>query len=161
MSLRNRTWRFLAKVNLFLRQPRSILNRLLDVFPFQIRVALQNFLERCPMSDLTHNYGDRYTHSAYARSPAHDLGIKGNSVEHKQDPPSLGSYREASPSFRIQRLQYDSQALAIRVNVFIRGANMAGLAYLEKRSTREEWQIDPFHEICASGSRMTDLSRNV
>jgi hypothetical protein len=86
----------LAKVNLFLGQPSGIFNRLLDIFPFQIRVALKNFLKRRSMRDLAHNYGDRYAHSAYACSPAHDLGVKGDSVEHNQSPPDFGSYPRAA-----------------------------------------------------------------
>src|SRR5687768_16652462 len=35
----------LAKVNLFLGRPGGVLNRLLDVFLFQIRIALKNFLK--------------------------------------------------------------------------------------------------------------------
>jgi hypothetical protein len=103
----------LAKVNLFLGQPGSILNRLLDVFLFQVRVALKNFLERRSVRDLTHNYGDRYAHSAYACSPAHDLGVEGDSVEHNKGPPGLDSYRGLLAVSRIQRLHYDSQALEV------------------------------------------------
>src|SRR5688572_33471525 len=72
----------LAKVNLFLGQPGGVLNRLLDVFLFQIRIALKNFLKRRAVGDLTYNYGDRNAHFAYACSPAHDLGVEGDSVEH-------------------------------------------------------------------------------
>ena len=34
--------------------------------------------------------------SAYACSPAHDLGVKGDSVEHNQSPPNFGSYPRAA-----------------------------------------------------------------
>ena len=102
----------LAKVNLFLGQPGGVLNRLLDVFLFQIRIALKNFLKRRAVGDLTYNYGDRNAHFAYACSPAHDLGVEGDSVEHTTVL-LLGFVSRAARrrSFRIQRLHYDSQAL--------------------------------------------------
>jgi hypothetical protein len=126
----------LAKVNLFLGQPGGVLNRLLDVFLFQIRVALKNFLKRRAVGDLTYNYGNRYAHTAYACSPAHDLGVEGDSVEHTRVLLAWVRIEGCSPSFRIQRLPYDSQALKIfAVTVFIRSENMYDFANSQKGTT--------------------------
>jgi hypothetical protein len=53
MSAINRTCRSLTEVNLFLSQPRRILDSLLNVFLFQVGISLQELVKRRPMCDLT------------------------------------------------------------------------------------------------------------
>jgi len=63
MSARNRTTSLLSEVNFFLRQPRRILNRLLDIVAFQVGIARENLVKRRSMRDLTddNGYGDAHT----------------------------------------------------------------------------------------------------
>jgi len=140
----------LAKVNLFLGQPSGIFNRLLDIFPFQIRVALKNFLKRRSMRDLAHNYGDRYAHSAYACSPAHDLGVKGDSVKHNQSPPDFGSYPRAAR----RRLGYNAfmtiakrwKFCAVIVSpgfTCLSQREYVRLCHFAERISGRVWRIDP------------------
>jgi hypothetical protein len=69
-------------VNLFLSQPSRVLNRLLDIFFFQVGIAFKNLVKGSPMSDLTNNHSNWYPHPTDTRPSTHDLGIKGNSIKH-------------------------------------------------------------------------------
>lgn len=68
------------------RQPGGVLDRLLDVLPFEVGVAGKDLLEARTMSDLPHDHRDRNSHSADARPPTHDLRIERDAVEHGTPP---------------------------------------------------------------------------
>jgi hypothetical protein len=75
--------RLLGRVNLFLRQPSRILDRLLDIFPFQVRVTFKYFVKTRAVSNLADDDRNRNAHAAYARSPAHNLRIESDSLKHQ------------------------------------------------------------------------------
>jgi len=50
-------------------------------------MTLENFLDRCPMSNLPHDDGDRDPHSSNACAASYDVRVEGNPVE--VDAPSL------------------------------------------------------------------------
>src|SRR4051812_28028157 len=64
------------------------------------------------MGDLTDNHGYGYSHTAYARSPSHNLSIKGYSVKHfhsiRYQDVTVGMRREQS--LRLTYLQYNAKA---------------------------------------------------
>jgi hypothetical protein len=69
-------------VNFFLGQPSHTLDRLFDIFFFQVGIAFENFVERSTMSDLTNNHRNWDARPTDARPSSHDLAIKSNSVKH-------------------------------------------------------------------------------
>jgi hypothetical protein len=46
-------------VNLFLRKPGRVLDRLLDIRVFQVGIALEDLVERSTVSDLADDHGPR------------------------------------------------------------------------------------------------------
>jgi hypothetical protein len=74
----------LRGMNLLLREPRYVLERLPDVLPLQIRIVRENLLGGRPVRELANDHRDGNPHATDAGSSAHDLGVEGDSLEHRQ-----------------------------------------------------------------------------
>jgi hypothetical protein len=85
----------LPSLNLFLSKPGSVLNGLLDIVTFEIRISFKDFLKCRPVSDLSNNHRNRNTHAADACPAAHDVGVECDPVEHRTD----GQYTTRSLKF--------------------------------------------------------------
>jgi hypothetical protein len=85
-------------VYLFLGEPSRVLDRLLDIFLFQVGIAFENLIERRAMSDLAYYYRNWYPHTADTRSPSHDLRIKRDSVKHAFLPPRETGWSRRCPA---------------------------------------------------------------
>ena len=87
--IRQESHRLLGCLNLFLGEPRRILDCLLDIFALQVRISLKNLLETGAVSDLSDDHGNWNAHPTDTRSAAHDIGIESDSVEHTNPPGSI------------------------------------------------------------------------
>jgi hypothetical protein len=71
----------LRGVNLFLRQPSRVPERLPNIFRLEVRIAFQYFLDGRAVSDLSDDHGDRNSQPADAGTSPHDLRIESDSLE--------------------------------------------------------------------------------
>ena len=81
----------LRTADLLLRQAVRVLDRLLNVFPLKVRVALQDFIKSGPMGGLSNDQRDGDPHPPDASSPSHALRIEGDAVKHLPCLPFHGS----------------------------------------------------------------------
>ena len=69
-------------VHLLFREPRCVLNCLLDILASDVRIAYKNIIECRTMGDLTDNYRYRDAHTTNTDATTHHVWVKGNSFEH-------------------------------------------------------------------------------
>jgi len=70
-----------AEVNLFLGEPRCVFESLLNILGYEVRVVAQDLLNRCAMSNVPHDDGNRDPHSADACTPSHDPRVESDPIE--------------------------------------------------------------------------------
>jgi hypothetical protein len=74
----------LRLLHLLLREPCGVLDCLLDVLAFEVRVPSENLVERRAVSDLPDDHGHGDPHAANAGAATENGGIEGNPVEHER-----------------------------------------------------------------------------
>ena len=74
-------WSILAEVDLLLGEPRGVLDGLLNVLRFEVRVARQDLLDCSSMGDLTHDDRNRNPHPSDTCPPTHDPGLESDPLE--------------------------------------------------------------------------------
>src|SRR5262245_57543742 len=71
-----------SSANFLVRQPSSILQRLLNVISFEVGITSQHLFPTGAVGDLPNNDGNWNAHAANAGSATHDFGVKRDTVEH-------------------------------------------------------------------------------
>lgn len=84
-------------------EPGRILESLLNVLRFEIRVVGQYLFPGRSVSDLANDIGNRDPHAPDAGTTAHDLGIEGYAVKH--DSPFYRGPR-TSPNGQVRRREF-------------------------------------------------------
>ena len=74
--------RSLRDADFFLGEPGRVFQRLLDVFPFEVGIALEDLVERGAVRNLRDDDRHGDPHPADAGPAAHDLLIERDSVKH-------------------------------------------------------------------------------